>query len=385
MNKKLIAFLSILSLFVSLPINPVNAIENGADAVDNSVVVQIQLTFSNFSTTCSGALMAPRIVVTADHCIKLVGESNKNNLIQSAKVAPAGAARDIQTSSYIKVTDFIFTPREGGNGAAFLVLESALDLKLPVRIASASDIDNLQSNKSPIRFIGYGTTDKNQTVYKNSPQFAEGELFKDLENSHVHFRSNPGAPCAGDSGGPVIQELEKETLLIGLIQGPWYLDGKSFCPIEIWNPQGVRQDNIYKYSVYIPLYTSDAVSDTKLAADKVLATPAKPNTNSTTSDYDSVMADYKKLIIRLESLKRRYINNTALVAMEKKMLKLPIGSGDNLSTAIYNIESVNKKIDSSIKVWDQLYLTKIECVKGNTTKKVTAKNPKCPSGYKKAS
>jgi hypothetical protein len=124
---------------------------------------------------------------------------------------------------------------------------------LPVRIASASDIDNLQSNKSPIRFIGYGTTDKNQTVYKNSPQFAEGELFKDLENSHVHFRSNPGAPCAGDSGGPVIQELEKETLLIGLIQGPWYLDGKSFCPIETWNPQGVRQDNIYKYSVYIPL------------------------------------------------------------------------------------------------------------------------------------
>jgi secreted trypsin-like serine protease len=363
----------------------VNAIEKGSDAVDNSVVVQIQLTFSNFSTTCSGALMAPRIVVTADHCIKLVGEKNKNNLIQSAKVAPAGAARDIETSYYIKVTDFIFTPREGENGAAFLILESALDLKLPVRIASASDIDNLQSNKSPIRFIGYGTTDKNQTVYKNSPQVAEGELFKDLENSHVHLRSNPGSPCAGDSGGPIIQELEKETLLIGVVQGPWYLDGKTFCPIETWTPQGVRQGNIYKYSVYIPLYTSDAVSDAKLAADKVLATPAKPNTNSATSDYDSVMADYKKLMIRLESLKRRYINNTALVAMEKKMLKLPIGSGDNLSTAIYNIESVNNKIDSSMKVWDQLYLTKIECVKGNTTKKVTAKNPKCPSGYMKAS
>jgi hypothetical protein len=124
------------------------------------------------------------------------------------------------------------------------------------------------------------------------------------------------------------------------------------------------------------------VSDAKLAADKVLATSAKSNTNSATSNYDSVMADYKKLMIRFEDLKRRYINNTALVSLEKKMLKLPIGSGDNLSTAIYNIESVNKKIDSSIKVWDQLYLTKIECVKGNTTKKVTAKSPKCPKGYK---
>ena len=113
------------------------AVENGSDADGNPVVVQIQLTFSNYSTTCSGALMAPRIVVTADHCIKLVGESNKSNLIQSAKVAPAGARRDGQGINYVKVTDFIFTPREGKNGAAFLVLESDLTFKLPVRIASA--------------------------------------------------------------------------------------------------------------------------------------------------------------------------------------------------------------------------------------------------------
>ena len=371
-----------ISFSLVVPIIPVNSVENGADAVANPVVVQVQLTFSNYSTTCSGALMAPRIVVTADHCIKLVGESNKNNLIQSAKVAPAGAELNTQTISYVKVTDFIFTPREGKNGAAFLVLESALDLKLPVRIASASDIDNLQSSKSPIKFIGYGTTDKNKEVYKNSPQVAVGELFKDLENSRVHFRSNPGAPCAGDSGGPVIQELEKETLLIGVVQGPWYLDVKTFCPIELLNPQGVRQDSIYKYSVYIPLYTSDAVSDAKLAADKVLATPEKLNTISASNDYELVMADYKKLMIRLKSLKQKYINNTALLAMEKKMLKLPIGSEDNLSTAIYNIESVNKKIDSSIKVWSQIYLTKIECVRANTIKKIVAKNPKCPMGFK---
>ncbi|MCX6453897.1 MAG: hypothetical protein NTV53_02865, partial [Actinobacteria bacterium] len=101
-----------------------------------------------------------------------------------------------------------------------------------------------------------------------------------------------------------------------------------------------------------------------------------------TGDYVSVMTDYKKLMIRLESLKRRYVNNTSLLAMEEKMLKIQISPGDNLSSAIYNIESINKKIDSSIKVWDQLYLTIIECVKGNTTKKVTAKNPKCPKGYK---
>ena len=86
---------------------------------------------------------------------------------------------------------------------------------------------------------------------------------------------------------------------------------------------------------------------------------------------------------RIATFKQRYVNNSQLLAMEKKMLNLPIGSGDNLSTAIYNIQSVNKKLTTSIKAWDQVYITKIECVMGNKTKKITAVNPKCPAGYKK--
>lgn len=358
------------------------AVENGSDADGNPVVVQIELTFSNYSTTCSGALIAPRVVVTADHCIKLVGESNKNNLIQSAKVAPAGARRDDQGINYVKVTDFIFTPREGKNGAAFLVLESDLTFKLPVRIASATDIDNLQANKTPIKFIGYGTSDKNEVVYKNLPQIADGELFKDLENQRVHFRSYPATSCQGDSGGPIYQQLDNELLLIGVINGPWYVDLKSRCSLETINPQNIRQDKLYKYSVYIPLYTPDAVSDAKLAAEKVLASPTKPISNFSQIDYEAVLLDYKQMMDRIATLKQRYVNNSQLIAMEKKMLNLPIGSGRNLSTAIYNIQSVNKKLESSIKIWDQIYITKIECVKGSIIKKISAKNPKCPKGYK---
>ena len=358
------------------------AVENGSDADGNPVVVQIQLTFSNYSTTCSGAWIAPRIVVTADHCIKLVGESNKNNLIQSAKVAPAGARRDGQGINYVKVTDFIFTPREGKNGAAFLVLESDLTFKLPVRIASATDIDNLQANKTPIKFIGYGTSDKNEVVYKNLPQIAYGELFKDLENQRVHFRSYPATSCQGDSGGPIYQQLDNELLLIGVINGPWYVDLKSRCSLETINPQNIRQDKLYKYSVYIPLYTPDAVSDAKLAAEKVLASPTKQISNFSQMDYEAVLLDYKQMMDRIATLKQRYVNNSQLIAMEKKMLNLPIGSGSNLSTAIYNIQSVNKKLESSIKIWDQIYMTKIECVKGSIIKKISAKNPKCPKGYK---
>jgi hypothetical protein len=61
---------------------------------------------------------------------------------------------------------------------------------------------------------------------------------------------------------------------------------------------------------------------------------------------------------------------------------LVISPDIDLSTAIYNIESVNKKIDSSIKLWDKIYVTKLKCSKGKNTKFVTSKNPKCPKGYK---
>ncbi|CAB4653504.1 unannotated protein [freshwater metagenome] len=382
MRKKLIAFISTLSLCFCLPTMPAKAIENGTDDLNNALVVQIQLNFSNYTTSCSGALLAPKIVVTADHCIKLVGESNKNNVIQSAKVAPAGTARDGNLTSYVNVTDFFLTPREGKNGAAFLVLQSALDFKFPVRIASAADIDDLQTKKLPIKFAGYGITDKNQIVYKAFPQIADGELFSNLENSHIHFRSNPAAPCGGDSGGPVYQQLDSEVLLIGVIQGPWYTRANMYCSTETLIPGGVQQNKAYAYSVYIPLYTSDAVSDLKLATDKVSSARVLSNPNKDELDYKSVQLKHQKLLSRFDFLKRRYVNNYIVLAMEKKARYLPFSPLGDYSKFIAEIESFNKKIDSSLRIWDRRFITKIECVLGDKTKIVTSKSPKCPKGYK---
>ena len=109
-----------------------------------------------------------------------------------------------------------------------------------------------------------------------------------------------------------------------------------------------------------------------------------PTLSSTIDEFSLVFADYQKLLSKISVLKNSYVNNKDLLNLEKKLLRLPIISGKDLSTAIYNIESVNKKIDSSIAVWNKIYITKIKCIKGNKTKNVTAKNPKCPTGYKKA-
>jgi hypothetical protein len=61
---------------------------------------------------------------------------------------------------------------------------------------------------------------------------------------------------------------------------------------------------------------------------------------------------------------------------------LPIILGNDLTTAKYNIQSVNASLGVSEKVWEATQKTTITCVKGKLTKKVTAVKPKCPSGYK---
>ena len=68
--------------------------------------------------------------------------------------------------------------------------------------------------------------------------------------------------------------------------------------------------------------------------------------------------------------------------MEMKISKLPIIQGKELTTAKYNIDSVNKWLDSNEKVWAKISKTTIFCIKGKIVKKVTAVKPKCPSGYK---
>ena len=117
------------------------------------------------------------------------------------------------------------------------------------------------------------------------------------------------------------------------------------------------------------------------AADKAAADLAAQKLLQ--DDFNLVMQDYQKLLLRIDSLKVKYPRVSLLSGIEKKIRSLPIILGNDLSTAKSNIRSANASLDLSVKVWKKTQNVTITCVKGKSVKKVTAINPVCPSGYKK--
>jgi hypothetical protein len=99
-------------------------------------------------------------------------------------------------------------------------------------------------------------------------------------------------------------------------------------------------------------------------------------------DFNAVTSSYQKLLLRIYDLKIKFPRVSNLLGIEEKLLRLPIILGNDLSTAKYNIQSVNDYLDTSEKVWEKTQKTTITCVKGKLIKKVTSIKPKCPSGYK---
>jgi hypothetical protein len=122
-------------------------------------------------------------------------------------------------------------------------------------------------------------------------------------------------------------------------------------------------------------------AEAKAAADRAAAELAAQKLQR--DDFNSAMEDYQKLLLRIYNLKIKYPRASNLVGIEEKMLRMPISLGIDLSTAKYNIQSVNASLDASEKVWEKTQKTTITCVKGKFTKKVTAVKPVCPAGYKK--
>ena len=330
MNKKLIAFFSILSLSLSFPLIPANAVWKGTTNFEDKRTVPIL--FDSSRVYCaSGFIYSPRIIFTVAHNIFVENDLVKDQVTKRNSLwvgypndtLTPGVRRVMVEKSFISNNYKSRTAWTGGDRItrisdfAVLVLKSPLptDSK-PVELLTPELHDQYIQSNEQVNLTGYGTQLREQSGQEcenRRPSSYQSTITSKTISAGMHSWTAtlntsvaPGMPnlCDGDSGAGYTKLLSDKYIYLGAA--------------------GAGGKNQHNCETYQPSLNQEAIN----GADPVYL--------------------FKDLIAEAE----KYVADNPYI---ERTIAQP---------------NTGKKAT-------------ISCAKGKAIKKVSGINPKCPVGFKK--
>jgi len=366
---RLTRFLVIPSLALALLAsgNSALAIEGGKIASGENVVTFVlrdAQTGKLSLPTCSGGLIAPRIVVTAKHCV--VGYNSSITWLINEKWEVTYPGSDIQSAELqtAKILSIFANPGEftTTDDIALVIIDREFPVSANLRVASPDDMVRLRSAQAPSVTYGYGGS-ATSNLQSFLPYKIENKLVQEfpyhswgLSVFAIQYLQDGSYICGGDSGGP--NYILSDSLMYFI--GPTGFATRPGCAKGLVG-------NFHSGGTAIA-YKTNLIQDAESYLVSVKIEEAKQEAEAKAAAELKAKQD-AELIAKV--LAERQANSDA---------------AQRAAAEIKAKEEAAAKAAADKATADKAALTKratITCVKGKLTKKVTAVKPKCPAGYKK--
>jgi secreted trypsin-like serine protease len=190
-------------------VEPASAIARGEDAPDGGYRFSVRLTMTGIPTAdhgsrdswCSGALIAPRWVITAGHCFRDAEDQRVSRTVARRTTATVGRTNLDDRGGH--VVDVVAVQQSDSADVALAELASPVSDIAPLRVG-----DTPPTTGETVRLTGYGQTDADSAAPTTlqTGRFVVGRVGDSVLEVSGRSPHQDTSACQHDSGGPYFRE-----------------------------------------------------------------------------------------------------------------------------------------------------------------------------------